>query len=401
MNLKNEAQSAFKDTRDFYREYVSGMSRKSISKDIQADSERIKQLYREAVEAEQVQEPGKKVSGVQKFFRFFLAMTKRLNPTRRLIFGLACISFVAHYLFALLGLSGYFLHPLFLPLAFFGIVIILLIELLEKTDVKRELDLARDIQLSLLPSTEFTNRHLEIYSFANTAQEVGGDYIDVIRSKEGTYVVVADVSGKGLSAALYMVRFQALVHLLIKKHQPSPKQLFLELNNYVKSNKGDKTFITACAAWFPDHEQTFTFARAGHNTPIVYNKENDTIYHLKSGGLALGMAPSQILRHQLQEKTYHFKQGDSMLIYTDGLTEARNELGREYGEDELDNLMAIYGSLRAKSISLKVQSSLEAFMGSNRPHDDITFAVVHNIGPQQIVPAETAEEADVSEETLS
>jgi phosphoserine phosphatase RsbU/P len=377
MGLKNEAQSAFKDTKHFYQEYTSGMNRETIGRDIQADSDRIKQLYYEAIENQKKQGDTGELTGIQKFYRFFLSLTQRLNPTRRLIFGVSCISFIAHYLLSVIGLSGYLLHPLLMPVAFGGVIVILLIELLEKTDVKRELDLARDIQLSLLPPTEYKGNRLEVYAFANTANEVGGDYVDIIETKKGVYVIVADVSGKGLSAALYMVRIQALVHLLIEKYEPSPKELFLELNNYIKSTKSDKTFVTACAAFFPNESDRFTLCRAGHNSPIIYSKENDTTFSLRTGGLALGMASNQVLKHQLLEKKYYFKPGDSLLLYTDGLTEARNEIGSEYGTDELEALMSIYGSLHAKSISLKIQSSLEAFIGSQKPKDDITYAVVH------------------------
>ena len=130
-------------------------------------------------------------------------------------------------------------------------MVILLIELLEKSDVQQELNVARDIQLSLLPPSTIQNKSLEIYSFAATAREVGGDYVDVVKTHKGTYVIIADVSGKGMMAALYMVRIQALVHLLIEKDHPSPKQLLLELNDYIKSNKSDKTFVTGCVAFFP------------------------------------------------------------------------------------------------------------------------------------------------------
>jgi phosphoserine phosphatase RsbU/P len=377
MGLKNEAQSAFKDTKHFYQEYISGMNRETIGKDIQADSERIRQLYYEAIENQKRIGETSELSGIQKFYRFFLSLTQRLNPTRRLIFGVSFISFIAHYFLSFIGLSGYLLHPLLMPIAFGGVIVVLLIELLEKTDVKRELDLARDIQLSLLPPTEFKGSRLEVYAFANTANEVGGDYVDIIETRKGVYVIVADVSGKGLSAALYMVRIQALVHLLIEKYEPSPKDLFLELNNYIKSTKSDKTFVTACAAFFPKEGDRFTLCRAGHNSPIIYSKDNDTTFSLRTGGLALGMASNQVLKHQLLEKNYYFKPGDSLLLYTDGLTEARNELGVEYGTEELESMMSIYGSLHAKSISLKIQSSLEAFIGSQKPKDDITFAVVH------------------------
>ncbi|MEX0770913.1 MAG: SpoIIE family protein phosphatase [Balneolaceae bacterium] len=386
MSLKNEAQSAFKDTKSFYREYISGMDRETIGKQFHADSDRLRELYRDAVEKDVLEKKEHSGSSLQKFYRFFLAMTKRLNPTRRLVFGVSCLFFVIYYLFSLFGLTGHLFYPLFIPLAFFGISALLLIELLEKSDVKRELDLARDIQLSLLPKTELKRGNLDVYAFANTASEVGGDYIDIIKTANGTYVIVADVSGKGLSAALYMVRIQALVHLLVEKNEPTPKELFLQLNNYVKSNKQDKTFVTACAAFFPVNENKFMLARAGHNAPIVYHKAGDQTLELKPDGFALGMTSSHALKYQLEENTYELSPGDSVLFYTDGLTEARNELNEEYGTDRLEALMSIYGSLHAKSIAYKIQASLEAFIGNEKPLDDITFAAIHQSeDPVQVV----------------
>lgn len=374
MGLKNEAQSALQNTKTFYKEYVSGMSRERLGKEFDEDTGRLKELYLEVVESEEYRERG---DALQKFYKFFLSLTKRLNPVRRLVFGLSCVSFLAYYLLDLIGLSGLIFYPLLVPFAFGGINVLLLIELLEKTDVKREIDLAREIQLSLLPPTEHNKDRREIYSFANTAKEVGGDYVDMIETDKGTYIIIADVSGKGLTAALYMVRMQALVHLIIEKSQPSPKELFLELNDYVKSGIKDKTFVTACAAFFPKEEPNFQFARAGHNAPIFFSKERDATFDLRSNGFALGMTSTSTLKNHLQEKKFHFKPGDSVLFYTDGLTEARNEFGEEFGEERLDAIMSVYGSLHARSIIQKVQSSLETFIGKEKTADDITFTCVH------------------------
>lgn len=379
MGLKNEAQTAFQNTKSFYKEYVSGMTRERIGKEFYKDTDRLKQLYAEAVgeDIQRTRDDG--LPGHVKFLRLFSALTQRLNPTRRLLFGLSVISFVTYYLVGFLQLTGFvFFYELLVPFAFGSMLMLLLVELLEKSDVKREIDLAREIQLSLLPNTEHRREQLEMFSFANTAKEVGGDYVDIIETEGGTYIVIADVSGKGLSAALYMVRMQALVHLIIEKSQPTPKELFLELNNYVKSDIKDKTFVTACAAYFPKEEDNFIFARAGHNAPILYSKERDATFDLRSDGYALGMTSSTNLEQQLQQKKFHFKPGDSVLFYTDGLTEARNELGEEYGSDRLDNILSIYGSLHAKSIIRKVQSSLENFIGAEKPDDDVTFTCVHH-----------------------
>ncbi|WP_020402080.1 PP2C family protein-serine/threonine phosphatase [Gracilimonas tropica] len=376
MGLKNEAQSGY-GTKKFYQEYVSGMSRERFSKELTADTERLKQVYEEAVEDIERQQ-GQQLPGHVKFLRLFSDLTQRLNPTRRLIFGLGSLSFIGYYILNFFGILQYFfVGDLLLPFGFLSMFMLLLIELLEKSDVQKEIDLAREIQLSLLPGTSLNKKNLEVYSFAHTAKEVGGDYLDVIETEKGIYVVIADVSGKGLSAALYMVRLQALVNLIIEKEQPSPKELFLQLNNYIKSNSKDKTFVTGCVAFFPNDEDHFEYIRAGHNIPIYFNKERDRTFKLKANGFALGMTSTKILEQNLEVKKFHFKPGDSVLFYTDGLNESRNEHGEEYGEERIESLMEIYGSLHAKTIVSKIQSSLEAFIGPVSPLDDVTFTCIH------------------------
>jgi serine phosphatase RsbU (regulator of sigma subunit) len=143
----------------------------------------------------------------------------------------------------------------------------------------------------------------------------------------------------------------------------------------------DKTFVTACAAFFPKGEDHFIFSRAGHNTPIIFNKKLDSTFKLKTEGFALGMTSTKLLSKTLEEKKFQFESGDSLLLYTDGLVEARNSIGEEYGEERLDGLMSIYGSLHAKSITQKIQSSIELYIGDENPLDDITFTTIHKNDP--------------------
>lgn len=376
--MKNEARPGFKSTKAVYQEYVSGMSRKRIGQEFNSDTERLRQLYEEAISDDEHNLSGRDLPGHQKFLRLFSELTQRLNPTRRLLFGLSLVTFVLHYLFAIFGVSNFiFFYELLFPFAFASILMLLLIELLEKTDVKEELELARDIQLSLLPSTHFESDEYEICSFANTAKDVGGDYVDLIETDEGLYKIIADVSGKGLSAALYMVRMQALVHLIIENRKPSPKELFLALNDFVKSDVKDQTFVTACAVFFPKGKDEMLFARAGHNPPILFSKEHDATFKLLSDGYALGMTSSKNLESHLQEKKFHFKSGDSLLLYTDGLVEARNAFGEEYGVQRIESILNVYGSLHAKTVIKKIETSLDSFVGDVKPFDDITFTSVH------------------------
>jgi serine phosphatase RsbU (regulator of sigma subunit) len=300
-----------------------------------------------------------------------------LNPTRRLAFGLSTISFVLYYFAGFVGISNFILfYDLLLPFSFGTMLLLLLVELLEKSDVKREIDLAREIQLSLLPPTELIKENLEIYSFANTAREVGGDYVDMIETEEGTYIIIADVSGKGLTAALYMVRMQALVHLLIEKDRPSPKELLVEVNDYVKSGAADKTCVTACAAFFPQGASLFQFARAGHHAPIFFSKERDATFDLRSDGFALGMTTTPNLENHLLEKKFHFKPGDSVLFYSDGLVEVHDPQRDMFGFPRLQGLVGAHRSDGSALVNFLLPE-LARFTGEEwEQEDDITLVTL-------------------------
>ncbi len=368
-SLDNETKQS-KDRFAAYREYTSGITREQIEKDLQSDTNRLKALYKEALGDVRDPKTGQEIGVLEKFNRIVGALSSRMNPTRRLVFGVALVGFFV----SLVGTGLFF--TLLLPTSFLAMTALLLVELLEKLDVKREINLAKEIQISLLPSPFIKIDSIELCSFANTAHEVGGDYVDVIDTEKGSYYIIADVSGKGLSAALYMVRLQALVHLLIKNIEPSPKQLFLELNDFIKSYRTDKTFITACVAFFPKDGDHFVYARAGHNPPILYNHETDSTSRLQAPGFALGMTRTQRLKLFLKEVEVPFKKGDSILFYTDGLNEARNSKGEEFGMERAQSLMDIYGSLEAETIVRKYQNSLEQFIGDMPTVDDITFSCV-------------------------
>ncbi len=386
MSLKNESKTSESSAKSFYKDYTSGMSREQFEKDLTTDSRRLKALYKEALGDVRDPETGQEIGFLEKSARLISALTKRMNPTRRLVFGISVAAFIAPLFFS--GLV------FFQIASFAAIVVILMLELLEKLDVKQEIDLAKDIQISLLPSPAIQTDGISIHSFANTANEVGGDYVDIIHTEKGCYYLIADVSGKGLSAALYMVRFQALAHLLIRRLNPGPKQLFLELNDFVKSYRSDKTFITACAAFFPKNEDHFLFVRAGHNPPVLFQKGKDATQLLQTPGFALGMTRTDRLRSFMKESKIPFQKGDSLLCYTDGLTEARNSTGEEFGTERTRSLMDIYGSLEPDTVVKKIQSSLENFIGDMPTLDDVTYSCLKRTESAKKAP----EEAQVVDE---
>lgn len=367
--MKNEANKGLGYAKSIVKGYADDMTREKLSLGWKEDVERLKRLYREAVGENE--EGTETVPFGEKLNRLASATLRRMSPIRRLVFS----SSVVGFLLGMLG-NGDFID-LMVPASFIAISGLLLVELLERLDAQKEIDFARKIQLSLLPQSQHNFETVQFTSFATTAKEVGGDYVDVLETEKGAYVIIADVSGKGLSAALYMIRLQALVHLLIKKEQPSPKELMLELNNHIKSGKRDKTFVTACVCFFPAGKDYFSIVRAGHNAPVFYSREKDTTLEVKPKGFALGMTSRLRLEKELQEIKISFKPGDTLLVYTDGLVEARNEIGQEFGMTRLVSLLDIYGSLDSATIVKKIQSSLESFIEEERPLDDITFTAIH------------------------
>lgn len=368
--VKNETKSKNTAGKASYRNYVEDITSEKIYTGWTEDRDRLVGLYKEAIGEPIDPQTGEEITLFEKLNRLTTAMLSRLNPLRRIIFASSVAAFILHYL-----TSGT-LSQVLLPLSFLGVAQLLIVELLEKLDAHKEIDFARQLQISLFPKPNIDHQNLRICSFATTAREVGGDYVDIIHGENGTYYIIADVSGKGLSASLYMIRLQAMVSLLIKKNEPTPKELLVELNNHIKSGKRDKTFVTACIAYFPKETDHFLFARAGHNGPIYFNRQRDDITELLPKGFALGMTNSGLLRHNLQEINIPFEPGDCVLFYTDGLVEARNDNGQEFETQRLKNLMDIYGSLDAKSIVQKIQFSLDAFIGNTKPLDDITFTAV-------------------------
>jgi serine phosphatase RsbU (regulator of sigma subunit) len=348
------------------------MTRDRIEVDYKADRERLKKLFEETVTSSKERESGKQVPFHIQFGRLFTALVMRLNPVRRLFFFLTIVLF----LFPYISSDGLFVG-LMHPMAFFVMTLLLFIELLEKLDAKKEIDLAREIQLSLLPMAEIESDSLEVVSFANTALEVGGDYVDVIETTNGTLVVIADVSGKGLPSALYMVRLQAMVHLLVQKGDYHPKNLLLELNKLIKSGSRDKTFVTVCACYFPNDRDVVLMSRAGHNYPLIYQTSSEKVTTLKMQGFALGMTPTNVLDEHLEELELVFDKGDALLLYTDGLSEARNSKDQEFGEERIWSIFDLYAKLGAKSVVRKIQASLEEFIGDQKNHDDITITCIH------------------------
>ncbi len=253
----------------------------------------------------------------------------------------------------------------------------------EKRRLEEELRIARDIQMSLLPSAPVTLPGLAVTAMCRPAREVGGDYYDFMPLGEHRLgVIVADVSGKGTSAAFYMAELKGLILSLSQIYQ-GPKQLLMEVNRILSANLLDnRTFITMIYAVVDLEARTVTYVRAGH-APLIYVPADGQALGrsqvLIPDGLVVGLHLEGIVEkfaELLEEETLSIGQGDLFAFYTDGITEAMNEESELFGEERLIRLLEEHAHLPLDEIQAHILGDVEVFVGGAEQHDDMTIVLL-------------------------
>ena len=249
-------------------------------------------------------------------------------------------------------------------------------ELAEQERMKHELEIARRIQLASLPQRTPVVEGLEVAGQSRPAMEVGGDFFDYLNgSGEGVTVIVGDVSGKGTSAALYMSKVQGILRSL-HDYTRSPAELFIRANRLLIADLERSSFITALGAAFDARTRNAVVARAGHLPLYRYRPKDGTAEKITTKGLGLGLDNGSIFAAELEERIVPYDPGDVMAFVTDGIIEARNEKGDEFGEERLLEEMKCHAALAADEIRSRILERVSAFAGLVPQHDDQTLVVV-------------------------
>lgn len=245
---------------------------------------------------------------------------------------------------------------------------------LERQRYQEELATARRIQESLLPGEMPGIPGIAISAASLPARAVGGDYYDVIPLDESRYlVVIADVSGKGLAASLYMAEFHGMVHVARSMHR-SPREMLVTLNDHLFEVITRGSFISATTLLFDTERHTVTFARAGH-TPIIRHS-GSTVDTLTPAGVALGLCARALFSELLQEYTVRYEPGETFILYSDGVSEAMNERREEFGEGRLLDLISRESAPTAQALRDSIYAQVERFRGRAEQNDDLTIVVV-------------------------
>jgi len=257
----------------------------------------------------------------------------------------------------------------------------LLVQAAEKKRLEEELRIAHEIQMSLLPQGPLVVPGMLVTALCVPAREVGGDYYDVLHLPDGRIgLLVADVAGKGTSAALYMAELKGLMLSLSKLHT-SPRSLLIDANRLIAEHLDARSFITMTYAVIDPRAATMTYARAGH-TPIVYvpgpGGGPRTARILIPDGLVLGLKidNGEKFESLLKEETAALHPGDLYVFYTDGITEAMNADDDFFGDARLGRLIAEHADLPADEIRERVLREIDIFVGGAPQHDDMTMILL-------------------------
>jgi sigma-B regulation protein RsbU (phosphoserine phosphatase) len=273
----------------------------------------------------------------------------------------------------------------------------------EKKRMDEELRIARQIQMALLPRGPLDVPGLAITALCVPAREVGGDYYDLFPLPDDRLgVLIADVAGKGTSAALYMAELKGLM-LGLTQMQMSPRDMLIEVNRIITDNLDSRSFITMSYGVIDRRTATMTYCRAGH-TPLIFlpgpsSARAGTSQTLTPSGMVVGLripGAAEKFADLLEEETIDLRVGDVIVFYTDGISEAMNPGSDLFGEPRLNRIIEEHGHLSSGELRERILREIEAFVGGADQHDDMTMvllkveqsfsvAAVHDAGASAVI----------------
>ena len=357
--------------RDFWQRISDGIALQQLWAQLRADAQSSYRFYSSEVD----REPLAGESRWKRFWRIarglFWAMMMKLSPVRRVLLLIALVLLffpTFHFVVNNQKIETANFH-------FFAgvtLIILLALELSDRVIMKRDLEIAREIQSWLMPSEAPRVPGTDIAFATRPANTVAGDYYDAFFRPDGRLlVVVADVAGKSVPAALLTATLQASLRTLAALPGSLP-DLVSQVNRYAcdQSLQGRRFTTAFLAEWEPD-TGLLTYVNAGHNWPVLLH-DSGAVERLEEGGLPLGIHSATPYR----SGTASLGIGDLLVIFTDGLVEAEDEQTQEYGEERmLPSVQSVRGATAAEALR-RIMSAVDQFVGLTRQHDDITCLVL-------------------------
>lgn len=361
---------------NFWRRVTEGLALSQLWSQFESEARASYRLYSKDVAAKTPEGLTNKGRHLHVAKEFFWAVFEKLAPARRVLLLVALALLVIPRSGMRYVGEGGKEFAIEIDLHFWAallLLILLILEIADRVVMKRDLQIAREIQTWLLPGAPPQIPGLGIAYATRPANTVAGDYYDVFprpgRTKEENRVVlaVADVAGKSIPAAMLMATFQASLKTLSTAQVALP-ELASNMNRYACTNsQGGLRFTTAFLAEYDPVQRRLDYINAGHNNPILC-RTGGLIERLDVGGLPFGILPETTY----QEGTVTLSPGDWLVIFTDGMVEAENARQEDYGETRLQAAIATGKTFTPAELLKRLMTELDLFVGNTPQHDDVT-----------------------------
>jgi sigma-B regulation protein RsbU (phosphoserine phosphatase) len=246
----------------------------------------------------------------------------------------------------------------------------------EKKRLDHDLEIARDIQRILLPAEAPAINGFQISGINVPARQVSGDYFDYIDvDKERLGVAIADVSGKGVPASLIMAICRSVLRAEAARN-PSPADVLRKVNRQLYPDIKEDMFISMAYLILDHHHDGVTLARAGHDAPLWYKRQSQTVTPVKSPGMVVGIDSGSVFDRLTVDFAVPLERNDCLVLYTDGVTETLNSEGDEFGVDRMTQSVRASANDGAQVIVKKIIEDVREFTGSVPQNDDITLIAI-------------------------
>lgn len=242
--------------------------------------------------------------------------------------------------------------------------------------LQNELDVASKIQQSILPTQFPKATEFEVYANMEPARNVGGDFYDIFMLEDSHVgLAIADVSDKGVPASLFMMSSRTLLKGTAIG-VPAPGNVLKDVNDLLYEENDTSMFVTVIYAVYSPSTGTFMYANGGHNPPLIIHKDGSSTLLPPIGGIALGIAPGMMF----PQDTVTLEPGDTLMLYTDGVTEAMNADREEFGMERMQQVFADQPPANSKEATEMIFEAVHAFAGDTPQSDDITCLTISRTG---------------------
>ena len=250
-------------------------------------------------------------------------------------------------------------------------------ELVEKERMSRELEIAREIQLSLLPTAFPEMEAVDVAAACESATEVGGDYFDLIAiDNRRVGVVIADVSGKGVPGLLVMGVARSVIRAQARQHL-SPREVLIRANDIIAPDIGKGMFVTVLYGVLDVERRAFAFANAGHNPLVIMKRTGPVPYEIiKTQGRPVGFMAGAFFDDRLEETSLPLDEGDTIFAYTDGICDAMNKNDEEFGIDRVLETLTEKRAAAVQEITDALLQRIATFVGDRPQTDDMTLLAI-------------------------